>query len=259
MHDFAFFPVKGATPPDGNVAAALTALVSVGCSLTQPNAGGMTPLESAANAGNTPVVRALLALGAPATTASLTFAGVRNPELAQLLQACSARAPACAGGLVTGTTTGGGGSRGLLIHVARAPAWARAQATMAMHALLHAQAVVAARWTRAPMWARPLRTRLQRWMALMTRTCARCAAGARRGARPLQHMCHGHGARRRALAIACCSCCHGVHVHHGHGTACATGGARARAGVTKLISATMACMHARACMRIARRARRVAL
>ena len=94
MHDFAARPVWGAPPSDGDVAAALTALVSVGCSLTQPDLRmDMTPLESAAYKGNAPVVRALLALGAPVTDESLVCAE-DYPKIMQLLRAALARQPA---------------------------------------------------------------------------------------------------------------------------------------------------------------------
>ena len=89
MHDFAFNPVKGAPPSDGDVAVALTALVSVGCSLAQPNANGKSPLDLAAFKGNTPVVRALLALGAAATAKSLAHA-VAHPGVVRLLLAAGA-------------------------------------------------------------------------------------------------------------------------------------------------------------------------
>ena len=89
MHDFAFNPVEGAPPPDGDMAAALTALVSVGCSLTQPSMGEMTPLDLAAFSGNAPVVRALLALGAAATTMSLALA-FAHPGVVRLLVAAGA-------------------------------------------------------------------------------------------------------------------------------------------------------------------------
>ena len=90
MHIFASNPVKGAPPPDCDVAAALTALVSIGCSLTQPDERGITPLDWAARTGNAPVVRALLAMGAPADTENLTHA-VHHPDVMQLLQAARAR------------------------------------------------------------------------------------------------------------------------------------------------------------------------
>jgi hypothetical protein len=90
MRDFAANPAEGAPPSDGDMANALTALVSAGCSLTQPDAHGMTPLDWAARTGNTPMVRALLALGAPATAESLTKAG-HHSGIVQLLQAAGAR------------------------------------------------------------------------------------------------------------------------------------------------------------------------
>ena len=89
-------PCGGRPPSDGDVAAALTALVSAGCSLTQPDADGYTPLDIAAFKGNTPVVRALLALGVTATTKSLALA-VKHPGVVRLLLAAGAPA----GALVT--------------------------------------------------------------------------------------------------------------------------------------------------------------
>ena len=84
MRTFAMLPVEGAPPTDKEVRAALTALVSVGCSLTEPGADGCTPMDLAARYGNAPVVRALLALGAAATTKSLAHA-VEHPEIVRLL------------------------------------------------------------------------------------------------------------------------------------------------------------------------------
>jgi hypothetical protein len=89
MRILAFYPVEGAPPSDGEVAAALTALVTVGCSLTQPNALGMAPMDNAALTGNAPVVRALLSLGVAATTKSLVCA-VTYPGVARLLVAAGA-------------------------------------------------------------------------------------------------------------------------------------------------------------------------
>ena len=63
MHIFAWLPVEGAPTSDEEVRAALTALVSVGCSLSEPGAGDITPIFGAAYKGNAPVVRVLLALG----------------------------------------------------------------------------------------------------------------------------------------------------------------------------------------------------
>jgi ankyrin repeat protein len=90
MHYFAASSVEDAPPSDGDVAAALTALVSVGCSLMQPDAYGMTPLYWAAYKGNAPVVRALLALSVSATTASLAYA-CHQSDVKQLLRAALAR------------------------------------------------------------------------------------------------------------------------------------------------------------------------
>ena len=89
MHVFAANPVEGAPPSDGDVAAALTALVSVDCSLTQPTANGRTPLDLAAYTGNTSVVRALLVRGVAATTTSLAHA-VKHPGIVRLLLAAGA-------------------------------------------------------------------------------------------------------------------------------------------------------------------------
>ena len=105
---FAFNPVKGVPPSDGEVAAALAALVSVGCSLTQPTAGGWTPMDYAAQEGNVPVVRALLSLGVAATTKGLACA-VEHPNLVRLLLAAGAPV----GGLVR-LTPGGGTSTPLM-------------------------------------------------------------------------------------------------------------------------------------------------
>jgi hypothetical protein len=99
--DFAYNPVEGAPPSDGEVAAALTALVSAGCSLTQPSAYGMVPMDYAAFKGNTPVVRALLSLGVAATTKSLAHA-VEHPDTVRLLLAAGAPV----GGLVRLTPVG---------------------------------------------------------------------------------------------------------------------------------------------------------
>ena len=95
MRTFAQWPVEGAPASDEEVRAALTALVSVGCSLTEPSADGFTPMDDAARRGNMPVVRALLALGVAATTKSLAHA-VKHPEIVRLLLATGARP----GGLV---------------------------------------------------------------------------------------------------------------------------------------------------------------
>jgi ankyrin repeat protein len=89
MLNIAFNPVEGAPPSDGEVAAALTALMSVGCSLTQPDADGMAPMDYAAWKGNAPVVRALLSLGIAATTTSLAHA-VAHPDTVRLLLAAGA-------------------------------------------------------------------------------------------------------------------------------------------------------------------------
>ena len=91
MQDFAYCYVKGAPPPsDEEVRAALTALVSVGCSLTAPDEdGGMTPMDTAAHGNNAPVVAALLAMGVAATAQSLVRA-VRHPDLVHVLLAVGA-------------------------------------------------------------------------------------------------------------------------------------------------------------------------
>jgi len=91
LHAFAYSPVKVAPPSDGEVAAALTAPVSAGCSLTQPNVPGMSPMDWAAQEGNAPVVRTLLSLGVAATTMSLVRA-VAHPDAVRLLLAAGAPA-----------------------------------------------------------------------------------------------------------------------------------------------------------------------
>jgi len=90
LFDFAFYPVEeGVQPSDGEVAAALAALVSVGCSLTEPNRRRMRPIVIAAQMGNAPVVRALLSMGVVATTNSLIHA-VMHPDTVRLLLAAGA-------------------------------------------------------------------------------------------------------------------------------------------------------------------------
>jgi ankyrin repeat protein len=91
MQDFAYCSVKGAPPPsDEEVRAALTALVSVGCSLTEPDEeDGMTPMDTAAHGNNAPVVAALLAMGVAATTQSLVHA-VTHPDIVRMLLAAGA-------------------------------------------------------------------------------------------------------------------------------------------------------------------------
>jgi len=86
MVTFAQPPVEGAQPSDDELVAALIALVSVGCSLTQPDGDGFTPLDWAAHKCNALVVRALLSLGAPATSSSLLH-GVEHPEVVRVLLA----------------------------------------------------------------------------------------------------------------------------------------------------------------------------
>jgi ankyrin repeat protein len=90
VFDFAHWPVEGAPPSDEEVRAALAALVSVGCSLTEPDAeDGETPMDIAANRGNAPVVTALLALGVAATTTSLVK-GSKYPGIVRVLLAAGA-------------------------------------------------------------------------------------------------------------------------------------------------------------------------
>ena len=103
MHAFAGWPVAGAPPSDEEMRAALTALVTVGCSLTEPDARGDSPMDDAARSGNAPVVRALLALGAAATTRSLAWA-VEHPEIVRLLLAAGAPAVGLVSGVVVGYT-----------------------------------------------------------------------------------------------------------------------------------------------------------
>jgi ankyrin repeat protein len=89
MLNFAGCAVEGAPPSEGEVAAALTSLVSAGCSLTQTDVHGHTPMDWAAQKGNAPVVRALLSLGVVATTKSLACA-VAHPDTVRLLLAAGA-------------------------------------------------------------------------------------------------------------------------------------------------------------------------
>jgi ankyrin repeat protein len=89
MHVFAHLPVEGDPPSDEEVHAALTALVSVGCSLTAPDVDEDSPIEGAAYYGNAPVVTALLALGVAATTKSLANA-VEHPDIVRVLLAAGA-------------------------------------------------------------------------------------------------------------------------------------------------------------------------
>ena len=84
------FPVKGAPALNEEVRTALTALVSAGGSLTAPDAGGWTPLDTAASRGNAPVVTALLSLAVAVTTKSLAHA-VEHPSVVRLLLAAGAR------------------------------------------------------------------------------------------------------------------------------------------------------------------------
>ena len=78
-------------PSDEKVRAALTALVSVGCSLTEPyDEHARTPFDFAACNGNAPVVRALLALGVKQTAGCLVHAD-KHPEIMRLLLAAGAR------------------------------------------------------------------------------------------------------------------------------------------------------------------------
>jgi hypothetical protein len=78
MHLLAVLPVEGAPPSDEEVRAALTALVSAGCSLTEPDADGGSPIDNAASHGSTRAARALLALGVAATTKTLAHAVERR-------------------------------------------------------------------------------------------------------------------------------------------------------------------------------------
>ena len=87
MYDFAACPVKGVPPSDGDVAAAIKALKRVGCSLTRPGYRGKSPLDLAADKGNSPVVRALLARGVAATASSLAHAVAHPGVVRQLLAA----------------------------------------------------------------------------------------------------------------------------------------------------------------------------
>jgi len=91
MSDFAMKPAAGAPPTDGEVAAALRALLRVGCSLTEPDFYGDRPMDLASRRGNAPMVRALLSLGVAATTKSLACA-VEYPDTVRLLLAAGAPA-----------------------------------------------------------------------------------------------------------------------------------------------------------------------
>jgi ankyrin repeat protein len=89
MYNLSYWLVEGAPLSGEEVRAALTALVSVGCSLTEPDAGGWTPMDFAAQYSNAPVVTALLALGVAATTKSLAHA-VKHPDIVRVLLAAGA-------------------------------------------------------------------------------------------------------------------------------------------------------------------------
>jgi len=122
MRAFAQHPVEGEQPSDAEVAAALNALVSVGCSLTQPDGDGMSPLDNAADNGNAPVACALLSLGAPATSSSLAR-GVKHPELVSMLLA--------AGAPVDALVNFGGPTRSPLMEAARHAALESVEALLA--------------------------------------------------------------------------------------------------------------------------------
>ena len=94
-------PSEGTPPSDSEVLAALNALVSVGCSLAESDEDeddddddGGSPLDLAVNAGNTPVVRALLSLNAPATMTSY-----QNALTALLNAGCDLDEPYAAQGM----------------------------------------------------------------------------------------------------------------------------------------------------------------
>jgi ankyrin repeat protein len=89
MRVFARCSVEDAPPSDEEVRAALTSLVSAGCSLTAPNANGRSPMDTAAHRGNALMVTALLALGVAATTQSLAHA-VEHPDIVRVLLAAGA-------------------------------------------------------------------------------------------------------------------------------------------------------------------------
>jgi len=92
MMRLAQWPVVGVQPSNEEVFAALGALQSVGCSATAPEAGGMTPTDRAAKHGNTPVLRALLAMGVvpPATRARQLVLGAAHPAILRVLLAAGA-------------------------------------------------------------------------------------------------------------------------------------------------------------------------
>ena len=89
IKQFACWPVRGTPPSDEEVRAALTALVSVGCSLTAPDVLERTPMDGAARGGNAPVATALLALGVAASTQSLAH-GAGHPDIVRVLLAAGA-------------------------------------------------------------------------------------------------------------------------------------------------------------------------
>ena len=89
MRTFARWPLEDGSSSDEEVRAALTALVSVGCSLTKKGADGWMPMDTAAHFGNAPVVTALLALGVGATTQSLAH-GAAHPNIVRVLLAAGA-------------------------------------------------------------------------------------------------------------------------------------------------------------------------
>ena len=89
MYDFAMCSARRPPPSDGDVAAALTALVSVGCSLTLRHENGWSPMDWAAQNDNLPVVRALLAQGVAASAKSMAHAA-RYPGIVSLLLAAGA-------------------------------------------------------------------------------------------------------------------------------------------------------------------------
>ena len=96
MIRFASCPAKGDQMTDEEVVAALNTLESVGCSLTEPALDIGTPLDWAAVRANAPVVRALLSLGAPATSSSLVW-GAKHVEMVRMLLAAGALPQKAAG------------------------------------------------------------------------------------------------------------------------------------------------------------------
>jgi len=79
---------KGAQPTEDEAVAALAALVSVGCSVTQPDGEGLVPQDYAAH--DSSVERALVSLGAPVATTNMLASSVKEPAKVHSLLAAGA-------------------------------------------------------------------------------------------------------------------------------------------------------------------------